>query len=70
MIPSKSLQTTSIAEFGSSIIIFGVIRLPPRAFFGFSSPMTFAISFGLNNVSRIVSDPICVKTNGLVSGLG
>jgi len=71
MIPLKSLQITSMGEFGSSIIIFGVIWSLPGAFFGFSSPMTFAISFGWNNGGReINSDPICGGTNEPVAGFG
>jgi len=71
MIPLKSLQITSMAEFGSSIIIFGVIWSPPGTFFDFSSPMTFAISFGWNNGGReIDSDSICGRTNEPVAGFG
>jgi len=36
VIPLNSLHMKSTAQFGSSIIIFGVIKSPPGAFFGFS----------------------------------
>lgn len=46
----EEFADTSTAQYRSLIIIFVVIRSPPKVVFGLSSLMTFVISFGRNEV--------------------